>query len=260
MPLQGTYEVKLGQSFIDPSQNYFMTMRCNFLPASVDKDQPGTIKINDDNEVGVRLPNVPGAEQPSTLFKGNIRPVQKECILIYNKATNELTLERISKAAQLKKIRDGSSCKRPKVSQQPPVVPNPTTASGQVSKPKVRTMSESSSDEDKHPSKPKPKSPLLHRPPAVVSNSQTILKRSTLSSSSSSSDSEGEVPNSPVQKFGNRQPSSLSSLSDIDDTKVPQSQAKPALNLDLQSSASLQRALVANDLHLSESESDDDSL
>lgn len=60
-------------------------MRCDFLPASVDRDQPGTIKITNDSEVGVRLPNVSGAEPSSTLFKGNVRPVQKECLLIYNK-------------------------------------------------------------------------------------------------------------------------------------------------------------------------------
>ena len=60
-------------------------MRCDFLPASVDRNQSGSIKISNEKEVDVRLPNVPNAEQPSTLFKGNLRNVQKECILIFNK-------------------------------------------------------------------------------------------------------------------------------------------------------------------------------
>ena len=85
MPLQGKYDVKLGRSFLEPSQSGFIIMRCDFLPASVDRNQSGSIKISNEKEVDVRLPNVPNAEQPSTLFKGNLRNVQKECILIFNK-------------------------------------------------------------------------------------------------------------------------------------------------------------------------------
>lgn len=85
MPLQGTYDVKIGQSFTDPSQKGFMTMRCDFLPASVDRDQPGQVKITNEKDVDVRLPNVSGADHSSTLFKGNLRQATKECVLIYNK-------------------------------------------------------------------------------------------------------------------------------------------------------------------------------
>ncbi len=92
MSLQGKYEVKLGRSFLDPAQQSFMTMRCDFLPASVDREQPGTITITNDKDVGVVLPNVPRAEQSTTLLKGNMRPVQKECLLIYNKVVSSLVL------------------------------------------------------------------------------------------------------------------------------------------------------------------------
>ncbi|EUB55747.1 ELL-associated factor [Echinococcus granulosus] len=265
MPLQGKYEVKLGRSFLDPSQNCFMTMRCDFLPASVDREQPGSIKIVNEKEVDVRLPNVPGAEQSSTLLKGNIRPVQKECLLIYNKTTGELTLERISKAAQLKNVRDGPPSKKPSDSTQTSLPSQSAIAPNQPSKPKVRTMSESSSESSVRLPKPKRTSPPDQRPPP-----SSNLKRSTLSSSSSSSSSSisesGSLTNS-LQKQRHRQPSSLSSLSELDDKPTPapppatqqQQQSISKGPTTSQPSASMQRALMANYLHLSESESEEDN-
>ncbi|CDI97538.1 ell associated factor 1 [Echinococcus multilocularis] len=262
MPLQGKYEVKLGRSFLDPSQNCFMTMRCDFLPASVDREQPGSIKIVNEKEVDVRLPNVPGAEQSSTLLKGNIRPVQKECLLIYNKTTGELTLERISKAAQLKNVRDGPPSKRPSDSTQNSLPLQSAIAPNQPSKPKVRTMSESSSESSVRLPKPKRTSPPDQRPPP-----SSNLKLSTLSSSSSSSSSSisesGILTNSP-QKQRHRQPSSLSSLSELDDkptTAPPPATQQQSISkgpTTSQPSTSMQRALMANYLHLSESESEED--
>ena len=40
-----------------------------------------------------------------TVFKGNKRPVQKECVLVINHDTGEFTLEKLSNAIQLKKTR-----------------------------------------------------------------------------------------------------------------------------------------------------------
>ncbi|VDM34653.1 unnamed protein product [Hydatigera taeniaeformis] len=263
MPLQGKYEVKLGRSFLDPSQNCFMTMRCDFLPASVDREQPGSIRIVNEKEVDVRLPNVSGAEQSSTLLKGNMRPVQKECLLIYNKTTGELTLERISRAAQLKNVRDGPPGKKPSEPVQNSLPSQSTTTSNQSSKAKVRTMSESSSESSVRVPKPKRTSPPDQRPPP-----SSNLKRSTLSSSSSSSSSSiseaGSLSN-PLHKQRHEQLSSLSSLSEPDDKPVPpppsalqQSQPTSRDPSSLQPSVSMQRALVANYLHLSESESEED--
>ncbi|KAL5962507.1 ELL-associated factor 1 [Taenia solium] len=263
MPLQGKYEVKLGRSFLDPSQNSFMTMRCDFLPASVDREQPGSIRIVNEKEVDVRLPNVPGAEQSSTLLKGNIRPVQKECLLIYNKTTGELTLERISKAAQLKNVRDGPPSKKPSETSHNSLLPQATTAPTQPSKAKVRTVSESSSESSVRLPKPKRTSPPDQRPPP-----SSKLKRCTLSSSSSSSSSSisesGSFTN-PLQKQRHQQLSSLSSLSEPDDKPTPAPPPAPHQSQSIlkdpttsQPSVSMQRALVANYLHLSESESEED--
>ncbi|KAG5443089.1 chromatin modification- protein VID21 [Clonorchis sinensis] len=106
MQLNGTFDVKLGKSFLDPDAATFMTMRCDFMPASVDRSQPGSIRVDEGKEVVVNLPNVASIGPGSTCFRGSARPVQKECILIYNKRTGELTLERVAHAVQLKKTRE----------------------------------------------------------------------------------------------------------------------------------------------------------
>ncbi|VDP74671.1 unnamed protein product [Echinostoma caproni] len=106
MQLNGTFDVKLGKSFLEPSAATYMTIRCDFMPASVDRSKPGSIKVDDGREVVVNLPNVASVGAGSTMFRGSARPVQKECILIYNKRTGELTLERIAHAVQLKKTRE----------------------------------------------------------------------------------------------------------------------------------------------------------
>ncbi|KAA3673631.1 ELL-associated factor [Paragonimus westermani] len=85
MQLNGTFDVKLGKSFMDPSSATYMTMRCDFMPASVDRTQPGTIKVDEGKELVVNLPNVASVGAGSTVFRGSARPVQKECMLIYNK-------------------------------------------------------------------------------------------------------------------------------------------------------------------------------
>lgn len=272
--------MKLGRSFVDPPQSTFMTMRCDFLPASVDKNQPGTISITNDKEVGIRLPSVSGAEPNSTLFKGNIRPVHKECLLIYNKNTGELILERISKAAQLKKIRDDRGSKKTESFQSvsapgagASTADHHSAITNQRSKP--RTMSESSSDE------PSPRgkegtgqltASKSRRSPALHSPMQQFVptKTSTLSSpSSASSDSDSRGAVSPDR-------SSLSSLGSLDLPDAPLASRKGGVNSVSPSktgkqvhsagsdnnaksnSLSLHRDLIENDLHLSESDDSDE--
>lgn len=43
-----------------------------------------------------------------TVFKGNKRPYQKDCVLIINHDTGEFVLEKLSSSIQVKKTRFGS--------------------------------------------------------------------------------------------------------------------------------------------------------
>lgn len=49
-----------------------------------------------------------GAGVPQTLFKGSQKPYQKECVLIIDKNTGEITLEKLSSNIQVKKTRTES--------------------------------------------------------------------------------------------------------------------------------------------------------
>ncbi|VUZ43057.1 unnamed protein product [Hymenolepis diminuta] len=270
MPLHGTYDVKLGQSFTNPSQNGFITMRCDFLPASVDRDQPGQIKITNDKDVDVRLPNVPSADHQSTLFKGTLRPAPKECVLIFNRATGEMTLERISKSAQMKNIRDGPPAKK----QPEPQAQIPTSQPLPVGKTKVRSISESSSDSDRRQPANKSRPPIAQKTPAQSSSNAVVLLPLSSSSSSSSSNSPSSLnihevgrplrpsQQRPQQSFNaNSSISSLSDLSDDDNALVRPSNTNPTSvshpPAPPVTAASVQKALMEHDLHLSDSSDSD---
>lgn len=50
-----------------------------------------------------------GSTPPMTVFKGNKRPYQKDCVLIINHDTGEYVLEKLSSSIQVKKTRYGGS-------------------------------------------------------------------------------------------------------------------------------------------------------
>jgi len=55
-----------------------------------------------------------GSGVPNTVFKGNQRDYnKKECILIFNRDTNEITLEKLHSNIQVKKTRTDNSNKPP---------------------------------------------------------------------------------------------------------------------------------------------------
>lgn len=46
-----------------------------------------------------------GAGTPQTVFKGSQRPYQKECVLIIDKVTGQVTIEKLASNIQVKKTR-----------------------------------------------------------------------------------------------------------------------------------------------------------
>jgi ELL-associated factor len=61
---------------------------------------------------------------PNTIFKGNEKPYsKKECVLIYNRETNEITLEKLCNNIAVKKTRTDTSHKQQQHQQQQSMPP-----------------------------------------------------------------------------------------------------------------------------------------
>ncbi|XP_022672128.1 ELL-associated factor 1-like [Varroa jacobsoni] len=104
-------ELKLGKSFdsgVNQMNPAFHTFRYDFKPASVDPTQMARVDVEQRNQVSVTVPH--HDSNASTVFRGGQRPYQKECVLIIDHRTGEVTLEKLSCNVQLKKTRaEGSS-------------------------------------------------------------------------------------------------------------------------------------------------------
>ncbi|XP_004419443.1 PREDICTED: ELL-associated factor 1 [Ceratotherium simum simum] len=117
----------LGESFEKRPRASFHTIRYDFKPASIDTSCEGELQVGKGDEVTITLPHIPGSTPPMTVFKGNKRPYQKDCVLIINHDTGEYVLEKLSSSIQVKKTRaEGSSKIQARMEQQPPRPPPPS--------------------------------------------------------------------------------------------------------------------------------------
>ncbi|MBN3305516.1 EAF1 factor, partial [Amia calva] len=111
--------LKLGESFEKRPKSSFHTIRYDFKPASIDTSCEGELQVGKGDEVTITLPHIPGSTPPMTVFKGNKRPYQKDCVLIINHDTGEFMLEKLSSSIQVKKTRaEGSSKIQARIEQQ----------------------------------------------------------------------------------------------------------------------------------------------
>ncbi|CAF4846800.1 unnamed protein product [Pieris macdunnoughi] len=101
-------ELKLGSSFTNNKASQYHTIKYDFKPASVDVNKMATVDVGTNNQVTVTVPHLDGAGIPQTVFKGNQRPYTKECVLIIDRDTGEITLEKLSSNIQVKKTRQES--------------------------------------------------------------------------------------------------------------------------------------------------------
>jgi len=101
----GAHQLKIGKSFEKKGGNsVFHSIRYDFKPVSVDEEKMGMLEVQENRSVSVTLPHVDG--HGATNYKGNAKPANtKECVLIIDHETGELTLERISNQIMLKKTR-----------------------------------------------------------------------------------------------------------------------------------------------------------
>ncbi|XP_061632784.1 ELL-associated factor 1 [Phyllopteryx taeniolatus] len=111
--------LKLGESFEKTPKSSFHTIRYDFKPASIDTSCEGELHVGKGDEVTITLPHIPGSTPPMTVFKGNKRQYQKDCVLIINHDTGSFVLEKLSSSIQVKKTRaEGSSKIQARIEQQ----------------------------------------------------------------------------------------------------------------------------------------------
>ncbi|XP_068791686.1 ELL-associated factor 1 [Struthio camelus] len=245
------HPLQLGESFERRPKASFHTIRYDFKPASIDTSCEGELQVGKGDEVTITLPHIPGSTPPMTVFKGNKRPYQKDCVLIINHDTGEYVLEKLSSSIQVKKTRaEGSSKIQARIEQQSARASQPPSQFRAPTKPAVGPKTSPLKD---NPS-PEPQLDDIKR---ELRAEVEIIEQMSSSSGSSSSDSEsssgsedesssseGEEPahvspsQPPQQQYNNR-------------NAVANGTSRP------QGSNQLMNTL-RNDLQLSESGSDSD--
>jgi ELL-associated factor len=111
------HKFRLGDSFLNKDGNSacFHTIRYDFKPASMDHTKTATMDVGEANQVSVTVPHIEGAGTSQTVYKGSKKPYHKECVLIIDRNTGEIVLEKLTSNMQLKKTRaEGSSRMHPR--------------------------------------------------------------------------------------------------------------------------------------------------
>lgn len=121
-------ELKLGTTFTNPNpRTVFHTLKYDFKPASVDTTKPATLEVGTNKQVTVTVPHNDTSGVPNTVFKGNQRDyTRKECVLIIDRVTGEITLEKLNSNVQVKKTRTESKVQPPPPPPQIKVAENST--------------------------------------------------------------------------------------------------------------------------------------
>lgn len=221
----GPHELVLGASFDPKTRVAYHSIRYDFKPASVDTSKEAMVEIGEGHHVTLTVPHVEGSGKTNTVYKGNKRPVAKECILIIDHDTGIFTLERLTNNINVKKTRIDNYSKTQGIGR--PITPVDTKA--KTSPGKVKP-SYSPSAPVKQPSPP----------------SKIVLESSVL----------GEISDSSSDDY-----SYLDSDSDADhSTDARSTVSMAAVNLQpVQTQNNVKQnglSLISADLQLSESDSD----
>jgi len=106
----GVHTIKLGTSFQPNAdeKTEFHTVRYDFKPASIEDVRESFIEFGEKNNVKVYAPKLDESHSitDATLFAGNSKAVNKDCVLIYDDETGGFVLELVSSNINLKKSRD----------------------------------------------------------------------------------------------------------------------------------------------------------
>jgi len=112
------YELSIGSSFQSTGRtkekDAYHLMRYDFKPASIDTSRPAHFEVGENKQCTVTLPNIQESGSTTTTYKGGKKPCTKECVLIIDKQTGQITLERITSMIPLKKCRNDKQSMVPK--------------------------------------------------------------------------------------------------------------------------------------------------
>ncbi|XP_053288652.1 ELL-associated factor 1 [Pleuronectes platessa] len=238
--------LKLGESFEKRPKSSFHTIRYDFKPASIDTSCEGELQVGKGDEVTITLPHIPGSTPPMTVFKGNKRPYQKDCVLIINHDTGEFVLEKLSSSIQVKKTRaEGSSKIQARIEQQSVRSTQPSSQFRAPTKPGAGAKTSPSPSKD-NPS-PEPQLDDIKRElRAEVDVIEQMSSSGSSSSDSASASGSGDDSSSDAEA----------------DAPRPLSQTSPSRPLVANGGAERQQGsnqlmnTLRNDLQLSESGSD----
>jgi len=96
-------KLNVGKSF-EKKKGGLYGLRYDFKPVSLDEEKDGLLEVKENNSVAVSLPHIDGSGV--TNYKGHIlNSSAKECVLIIDHETGELTIERLSHQILCKKTR-----------------------------------------------------------------------------------------------------------------------------------------------------------
>lgn len=228
------HELKIGASFDQKSGVAYHSIRYDFKPASVDTTQEAQVDIGQGHHVTLTVPHVEGSGKTHTVYKGNKRPVSKECVLIIDHDTGTFTLERLKNNINVKKTRmEGSSKVSSAGRPLTPVEPR------QKSSPGKTKPSQSPSVQHKDPSPPPP-------PPLNPVNESLVGDISDSSSDDFSSDSDSDAE---INTLDTGRPP-------VPMTATQPSVPPPPQNTNTDSNGMI--SMISADLQLSDSDSDSD--
>jgi len=100
------HRLHIGESYTGQLQ--YHSVKYDFKPPSIDFDKEGILE-SDGTKCKIRLPNKIKNEQPakqSTVYEGKIQEIEKECILIIDRKTNTITLERVTSKVSVRNTRE----------------------------------------------------------------------------------------------------------------------------------------------------------
>lgn len=242
--------LKLGESFEKRPKSSFHTIRYDFKPASIDTSCEGELQVGKGDEVTITLPHIPGSTPPMTVFKGNKRPYQKDCVLIINHDTGEFVLEKLSSSIQVKKTRaEGSSKIQARIEQQSVRSSQPSSQFRAPTKPGVGVKTSPSPSKD-NPS-PEPQLDDIKR---ELRAEVEVIEQMSSSGSSSSSDSASASGSGDDSSSSDGEHDAPRPLSQTSPNRHPMANG----GADRQQGNNQLMNTLRNDLQLSESGSDSD--
>lgn len=274
----GPQELKIGNSFMR-DKGQFHTIKYDFKPASLDPRASGSVELGESSSLSVKVPHSNGSTE--TQYSGFLKDTShKECVLIIDRVTGEITLEKLSGQMLLKKTRQerrsdksetmpdsrlpmSTSSSSSSTSSAPPA-PQPSASSSSSSRPQTPV---SSFKRDSPAGTPKPLSRSAS--PHVSNSSQMSQAAATVSkidlsessssgSSSSGSDSDSDFDDVPDTKHIQQKAPSMPSFMDTASSGSPPPVANVPKETKASSTAKSMPQFLNDDLQLSESDEDSD--